>query len=230
LAAINWTAPDNLVAPVHTAFVKGRSVFSVHLRLPGGRTATETYLSNATKGQFAQFSEGTQIALLRRMLLIDDVGTLRPTTLTESVELRTYRKPERGTEMTDVGAPAVFVLSRKDLFADRQGGLRAVTRDEMAPYSFQARMGNLSLDPFEMPRSIRQEPLLQTCTGCHSRKDGRGGVYSVASSNAGEPGEPLGLSGTTIDDQTRATMNWVRKTYTWGLIQGLWEAHPPGAR
>jgi hypothetical protein len=230
LDMINWTAPENLVAPMHTAFVKGRSVFSVRLRLPGGRPATAQYLTGTAKGEITQFPAGTQIALLRRMLLIDDRGMLRPTKLTESVELRSYCKPERGNEMTDVGVPSVFVLSRHNLFMDRNGGLWPVGRDDTAPYSFQARMGNLSLDPFEAPKRIKQEPLLQTCTGCHSRKDGRGGVYSVASLNAGEPGEPLGLTSTTLANQEQATMNWVRKTYTWGLLQGLWEVQPPERR
>jgi RNA polymerase sigma factor (sigma-70 family) len=222
LALANPTAPEGLVAPQHTAFVKGRSVFTVRLRLPGGRKATQAYLQNAARGHVAQFPAGTQIALLRRMLLIDATGRLRPTPLTESVELRYYQKPERGREPVDLGTPAVFVLSRKDLFAGRNGGLRPVGRAEPAPYSFQARVGRMDVDPLELPRPLRQEPLLQSCASCHARKDGRGGVHSVNALHAGAPGEPYGLAGTTDGDQEKATLRWVRKTYTWGLIQGLW--------
>jgi hypothetical protein len=218
--------PEGLAAPQHTAFVKGRSVFTARLRLPGGREATQAYLKKAAAGDVAQFPVGTQIALLRRMLLIDDAGTLRPTRLTESVELRYYQKPGRGTEPIDVGTPAVFLLSRKDLSAGRNGGLRPVGRDETAPYSFQARLGRADYDPLEAAKPARPQPLLQLCASCHERKDGRGGVHSVNALSAGERGEPQGLAPMTDGNQEEATMRWVRKTYTWGLVQGLWEARP----
>jgi hypothetical protein len=224
LGIANSLPPDGLVAPEHTAFVKGRSVFTVRLRLPGGREATQAYLRNAAKGDVGQFPVGTQVALLRRMLLIDEAGMPRPTRLTESVRLRAYRKPERGDRPIDVGAPAEFVLSRKDLVAGRNGGLRPVGIDETAPYSFQARAGRADVDPLESPRRVRQAPLLQLCASCHERSDGRGGVYSVNTLYAGERGEPPGLAAMTDTTQDDATIRWLRKTYTWGLIQGLWEA------
>jgi hypothetical protein len=222
LGFANWTAPEGLVAPQHTAFVKGRSVFTVRLRLPGGRKATEAYLKNAARGNVAQLPVGTQIALVRRLLLIDQAGRLRPTRLTQSVELRYYRKPERGREPIDIGTPAVFVLSRKDLFAGRNGGLRAVGREDTAPYSFQARAGWLGVDPLELRKPSRQTPLLQLCASCHARKDGRGGISSVNTLYAGARGEPPGLVEATEGEQEKATLRWVRRTYTWGLIQGLW--------
>jgi hypothetical protein len=227
LGFANWLPPEGLATPQHTAFVKGRSVFTVHLRLPGGRKATQAYLVDAAKGDVAQFPVGTQIALVRRMLLIDDAGTPRPTRLTESVELRYYQKPERGKEPIDVGTPAMFVLSRKDLLAGRKGGLRPMGRDETAPYSFQARAGRIDTDPLELPRHFAKAgPLLQNCAGCHERTDGRGGVHTVNTLFAGERGEPQGLRPTTDDEQQQATLRWLRKTYTWGLVQGLWEARP----
>jgi hypothetical protein len=223
LGIANWVPADGLSAPQHTAFVKGRSVFTVRLRLPGGRAATQAYLKNAARGDVAQFLVGTQIGLLRRMVLIDDTGTPRPTRLTESVELRYYQKPERGTEPVNVGTPAVFVLSRKDLLASRNGGLRPVGGDETAPYSFQARLGRIAFDPLEWPKPVRQTPLLQSCTGCHTRNDGGGGIHSVNLLSAGERGEPPGLMPMTEEAQEKATIRWLRKTYSWGLVQGLWE-------
>jgi RNA polymerase sigma factor (sigma-70 family) len=225
LGVASWAPADGLTAPQHTAFVKGRSVFTVRLRLPGGREATQAYLKKAAKGDVTQFPVGTQVVLLRRALLIDDTGTPRPTRLTESVELRYYQKPVRGGQPIDVGTPAVFVLSRKDLLAGRNGGLRPLGRDEAAPYSFQGRAGRDDGDPLELPRRVaKPEPLLQTCAGCHERKDGYGGIHTVNITTAGERGEPPGLAPMTDDDQDRATVRWLRKTYTWGLVQGLWEA------
>jgi hypothetical protein len=224
----NGSAPAGLAAPAHTAFVKGRSVFTVHLRLPAGREATQAYLKKAANGDVGQFPEGTQTALVRRMLLIDDSGALRPTALTESVELRFFRKPERGTDPLDMGAPAVWILRRQDLLAGRNGGLRAVGRDETTLFSFQARFGHLGMDQLERPRRPRADRLLGTCMNCHARTDGSAGVWSVATLYAGETQSPRGLVGVTDQAQAEATMRWLRKTYTWGLVQGLWETPPSG--
>jgi RNA polymerase sigma factor (sigma-70 family) len=227
LGFANWLPPDGLAAPQHTAFVKGRSVFTVHLRLPGGREATQAYLKKAAAGDVAQFPVGAQIALVRRALLIDDTGTPRPTRLMESVELRYYQKPERGTQPVDTGTPAVFVLSRKDLFAGRNGGLRPVGRDDTAPYSFPARVGRIDSDPLERDKRFgKAGPLLQLCASCHERKNGYGGVHSVNALYAGERGEPQGLAPMTDGNQDEATIRWLRKTYSWGLLQGLWEPRP----
>jgi hypothetical protein len=167
---------------------------------------------------------GTQIALVRRAVLIDDTGTPRPTRLTESVELRYYQKPEGGREPLDVGTAGAFVLSRKDLLAGRNGGLRPVARDEEAPYSFQARAGRNDTDPLEQDkRSRKAGPLLQLCASCHDRTNGPGGIHTVNTLYARERGEPPGLIPASDDDQEKATIRWLRKTYSWGLVQGLWE-------
>jgi RNA polymerase sigma factor (sigma-70 family) len=223
IAFASGTARDGLAAPMHTAFAKGRSVFSAYLRLPGGREATQAYLKKTADGKLSQFPEGTQTALLRRMLLIDQAGKLQPTTLTESVELRHYRKSARGDEALDVGTPAVILLSRKDLLANRNGGLRAIGPDETSLFSFQVRAGNIGYDALEAPKRPRAERLLQTCASCHARKDGKGGIYSVATLYSGDPNSPRGLVGVTEKDLAKTTIRWTRKTYSWGLLQGLWE-------
>jgi hypothetical protein len=160
------------------------------------------------------------------MLLIDDHGALRRTALVESVELRFYRKPEHGPDPLDMGTPAVLHLCRKDLVAGRNGGLRAVGPDETTWFSFQARSGHLGVDFLEAPRRPRGERLLSTCGSCHARVEGHGGIQSVATLYVGDPLAPRGLIQVAEQDQAGATMRWVQKTYTWGLIQGLWEARP----
>jgi hypothetical protein len=217
----NWLAIDGLASPQHTAFAKGRSVFTVRLRLPDGREATAAYLKKAAAGDLGQFDAGTQVALVRRMVLIDDAGVPRPTRLTESIELRYFRSGK------DVGAPAVFVLSRKDLAAGRNGGLRAVTAEETTRFSFQAQSGRLG-GPDPSSAELRQpgQRLLESCSNCHARKDGLGGVHSIRTVSAGPAAEPPGLLGSDEADQEKATLRWLRKTYTWGLVQGLWEAQP----
>jgi hypothetical protein len=88
-------------------------------------------------------------------------------------------------------------------------------------FSFQAR-GHGSADWLEAPKRPRAERLLGTCSGCHARKEAQGGIHSVATLYAGDPHATRGLIEATDKDQTEATVRWTRKTYTWGLLQGLW--------
>ncbi len=217
----SWVAVSNLTraneeflaAPEHVRFTKGRSVFVVFLRLPEGRQATEAFLKKTQEGDLPQFPEGTQTALLRRMLLIDSSGTLRESPLTESLQIRVYRK-------LDLGIPYEYILRRRDLFAGRRGGLRAVGADEASYFDFPTRGG----DVFEMSKLPPAEAIMQTCNRCHSRLDGRGGIHTVNTIYArGDTGQkPTGLGLTTSSWEARTTIDWARKSYTWGLLQGLW--------
>jgi hypothetical protein len=223
----SWVAVSNLThaneeflaAPEHVRFTKGRSIFVVFLRLPGGRRATEDFLKKMRNGDLAQFPEGTQTALLRRMLLIDTLGMLRESPLTESLQIRVYRK-------LDQGIPFEYTLRRSDLFAGRSGGLHAVEADETSYFDFHTRGG----DVFEMPKLPPAEPIIHTCIRCHSKLDSRGeiqgGIHTVSTIYArGEAGQkPTGLWPTTMNLEVRRTIDWTRKSYTWGLLQGLWAA------
>jgi hypothetical protein len=208
-----------LAAPEHVRFIKGRSIFVVFLRLPGGRRATQEFVNKMQNGDLAQLPEGTQTALLRRMLLIDSSGLLRESQLTESLQIRVYRKP-------DLGIPIEYTLRRCDLFAGRNGGPHAVGPDETSYFDFQTRGG----DVFEMPKLPPAEPIMQTCNRCHAKLDGRGdiqgGIHTVNTIYArGEAGQkPTGLWPTTLNLEARTTIDWTRKSYTWGLLQGLWAA------
>jgi len=217
-----WVAVSNLTranegfvaAPEHVRFTKGRSVFGVFLRLPAGRQATEAYLKQMSAGELGQFPEGTQTALLRRMLLIDRAGRLRESPLTESLQIRVYRK-------LDSGIPYEFTLRRRDLFAGRNGGLRAVGPDDASYFDFQTRGG----DVFEAPQLRPAERIMATCNKCHSRLDGRGGIHTVNTIYVrGDHGQKAaGLWPTALGQEAGTTIDWTRKTYTWGLLQGLWE-------
>ena len=214
----SWFAVSNiarafegfLAAPEHVRFTKGRSVFTVFLRLPEGRQATEAFVQTAQSGDPPQFPAGTQTALLRRMLLIDNSGTLRESPLTESVQIRVYEK-------LDLGIPYEFTLRRGDLFASRGGGLHVVGADETSYFDFQTRLG----DVFEIPKLPRATAIMQTCENCHARLDGRGGIHTVNTIyTRGE--KATGLGPATPSQEAAATIAWVRKSYTWGLFQGMW--------
>jgi hypothetical protein len=187
VAVASATRSDELAAPAHMAETKGRAVFTVFLRLPEGRKATEAYLKRMKDGALPELPEGAQTALLRRWLLIDDEGRPRATPLTESLQLRVYWKDE-------LGRPFAFRLRRGELFADRDGGLK--------------------------PLPLKGE----NCGSCHARIEGQG-VRTIATLYAGESNKP-GLVAADPGQQPGNTIVWLQKTYTWGLLQGLWEAEP----
>jgi len=145
--------------------------------------------------------------------LIDSSGTLHESPLTESLQIRVYRK-------LDLGIPCAFTLRREDLFAGRNGGLRSIASDETSYFDFQTRGG----DVFEMPKLSPAAAIMQSCEHCHARVD-RGGIHTVNTIYARFGGGQLtGLSPTTLSQEARATIEWTRKSYSWGLLQGLWEA------
>jgi hypothetical protein len=107
-------------APEHAKFLQGKSVVLSLLRLPGGRKETEDYLDGLPNERiqgFVDLPAGSQVALVRRMLLPDDKGGLQATPVTESVQLRIF--PAQAE-------PSVFefTLDRGGLLSGR-GGLRA---------------------------------------------------------------------------------------------------------
>jgi len=108
---------DAPLARTHAQHFDGRSIFSVHLRLPGGRAETLDYLERlrefsaprveweAPEGfipglagpvlvlnpRTPQLPAGSAVALVRRMLLVDRDGDLVPSALVESVQIRLFR-------------------------------------------------------------------------------------------------------------------------------------------
>jgi hypothetical protein len=106
--------------PLHAESFDGRSAFSVHLKLPGGRAKTIEYLERLSSfdaprvpapseviqvqrerdlpkpvlvlnSETPQVPRGSAIALVRRMLLVDREGHLAASPLVESVQIRFFR-------------------------------------------------------------------------------------------------------------------------------------------
>jgi hypothetical protein len=213
----NTERGDGLAAPCHVQFTNGRSLFFVFLHLPEGREATKAYLAKIGKGKWDQFPEGTQVALVRRMLLIDTNGNLCVSPVTEEVQFRVFRH-------LDTVDSYELRLSRKDLFADRRGGLRGVAADETSCYDISGFHGGSptgTQDLLEVKPRSRPHLVMDCCVTCH-RFQVEGGIRSVVSAFASGR-RHLDLQPTTADAQIRSALNWARKTYSWGLLQGLWE-------
>jgi len=208
---------DELAAPCHVQFTNGRSLFLVYMRLPQGRAATQAYLAKIGNGKWEQFPEGTQFALVRRMLLIDDSANISVSPLTEEVQLRVFRK-------LDTVDSYSLLLSRKDLFAGRRGGFRFVEATETSCYDISGFHGGSptgSQDLLEIKPPSPGHLVMECCVTCHRFQD-EGGILSVVSAFAGGRRYP-DLKPAIQESQIRSALDWAKKTYSWGLLQGLWE-------
>lgn len=234
-------------APAHVTRFAGRSTFLILMQTPGGRQETTNYLKRFREypqpylyepGTFDTnltvavpnpnlpvFPDGTTFALVRQMVLVDRAGSLVPTHLTESLQIRRYNDthPVRGAygmAPTAAQTLSAFVLSREKLFKGTTGGLRAVAPDEQDFLQFMSK----GSDPLEEAAS-RHEPLslhpAMDCMLCH----GQGGLASVASfmQNFGSRTVTLPyITEVTLDQQRDATRYCKQQQFTWGLLQGLW--------
>ena len=195
--------PNVLVSP-GTIQPFTNSVFFVFLKLPAGRTAALTFLNELVRqrepmfvptqqedGNF-RFSPnlnlpmlpiGSELALVRRALLIDVHGRIAASPLTESVQLRVTTSEEvpatfaGGLAEDPNRADAVeFELRRSDLFSGTSGGLRDVSLERDLNTGFlSGREDEFEVDrsfspqrpglpPFGVSSSTRRE----TCFHCHA--------------------------------------------------------------
>jgi hypothetical protein len=218
-------------ALTHVHFAGGRSTFFVFMNLPGGRQATLDYMQKvnafpATSGPQGRLltsssgalsaPSGTQFAIVRQMMLIDDKGKMQPTRLIESVQIRVVRgNIEKESDFYE------FTQHRKELFDGK--GLRAVKSDEVTIPVFNVR----DEDVLDLPRSVRQmreaavkgegrvtENLRIGCTSCHTQS----GIASVSSFFHDRP---PGLTATERGPEVERVIRWKGEKFNWGLLQGL---------
>jgi hypothetical protein len=225
------------IARAHTDAFSGRSVFMIFMRLPGGRDPTVDYVSKLAEFRnpwlqdregpgglrpnpgLPQFPAGTEVALVRMIVLIDDQGNLQATNLVEDVQIRVHRIVPSSIDNSRNAARAAmdvgeFKLSRTKLFAGESGGLRALgNQDTEFPIFashgidlFEANFAGVGFD-----RMLR-EPL-QFCAACHSRS----GVHSMLS-RAGRVLTPSWDPNYEVE----GTKSWKRRQSNWGLLQRLW--------
>jgi hypothetical protein len=246
------------VAEDHTVEVSGRSRFIVFVRLPQGRQATLDYFQSlrsvpepwitgeldATRGtlnpNLPQFPVGTQVALLRQLMLFDRNGALVPTPITESLQIRVYRAITTRHDQNNVSIdwPAARTeqdfhevrLNHAQLFAGQAGGLRAVARGETEFPVFathgqdafeQAAKNRVPFDKFEVG-------ILDRCAGCHSAP----GINSLQSRR-----QLLKPNAAQLDTdppydsvwwETQYAVAWKTNRYDWGLLNGYWQASTAG--
>ena len=239
-----------------------RSSFLIFIRLPDGRKATYDYLrtvwdfpqpwigrtdggkeardQTAENRQLPQFPAGTEVLLLRQMMLFDDQGDLQATPITESVQIRVYRSVAAHGEMINDERQAFkksvqdfyeIVLSRPLLFAKnsaQSSGLRATGRKEKQ-FSMLNSFGADEGPPGHFAKLENYPPALESCAPCHQGA----GINSVNSRRV-----LLKPNWLTHDYAERAGytpppnqwweyeqgVSWKQRRYEWGLLSGYWKA------
>jgi hypothetical protein len=186
------------LTPVHESFFDGRSAFLVLVQAGESRDQTAKFVRqlNDDGKPFR-----TQVALVRRMLLIDKEGRIRLTPITETVQMRGEAERE-------------FKLDRKDYLGGKTNqSIRRVTEDdrERAEIVFLGRNAG-----------DRPAPILKSCFHCH-----QGGDLNVRTQTFSVSVGPLRarprLIESTADDEVTKGIHWKYDQFMWGKLQGLWE-------
>ena len=231
--------PGRLATPAHVQAFGGRSAFFAFLNLPQGRKATLEYLERLRtfpnpllprpasgsgillNPDLPQFPAGTQVALVRELMVIDDQGDLFPTHVLEELQFRVYRDvPKADNQRMSKQDFYEFRMSRSRLFSGESGGLPHEGSDAVA----FGRLNREPDDPFEQAgRTPRPSPILSECVACHGAAEGPG-VQSVQSyrhgfSSVGE--RPTDLIASDRRTQEDAAARWKRRQYNWGVLEGL---------
>jgi hypothetical protein len=148
----------------------------------------------------------TQVALVRRMLLIDQQGRIRLTPITESVKMR------------GEGAEQEFKLDRKDFLAGKtKQSIRRVTEDdrERPEVLFLGNNGG------HLPG-----PILKSCFHCHQSGDLNSRTQNF-SGKVGPPRTRPRLIESTLGDEVVKGILWKYDQFMWGKLEGLWEDRSP---
>jgi hypothetical protein len=221
-------------ATQHVKATQGRSVFYPMIRLPGGRQATlaylkelavfpEPYVSNDIYKSYPyarsalrfnpalpQFPAGTQVALARRMVVVNSRGELKVTPITESIQLRVYALDPKTAQPGALANQDFYelILAPGELF-ERKGGLRA-----------SARMPAARHPVFEKATVFSQG---NNCNNCH----GDVGVFSLNTYThlfGTLPNSPW-FEPSDEKSQDRNTLDWKKRDYTWGLLSALLQSN-----
>jgi hypothetical protein len=239
-------------APVHVQRLSGRSAFLVLVRCPGGREATLSYLKTLNlyptpwllkPAEIAtsypshervrwdplrldpstpQFPEGTMVALVRQMMVLNEKLEPLPTSITQKVQFRVYKKiggTRSGDPRTNFNARQVayeFVMRRRDLLAGKSGGLQPVGPIEAEYQLIHRKLG------LTRTKELQGLAVLSTCVSCHNGE----GIFSVNSYRDffTMTTNPQLLPSNDLSHERAAAGLWKMKQFDWGLLRGLLDA------
>jgi hypothetical protein len=191
----------------------GRSVFLVFVRSPDGRTATLDFIHSLNTERRPVLATGSGVALVRRMLLIDDQGNLVLSPLVETVQIRHFNLQRIFHE---------FELDRARLLKGYADAFRLKTGLIMLFFSHG--------DVFEisdLPTPYAAIP--DICRACHVNVPAvydRGNIQGILSySRANFPlpdnQQPI-LRATSWEDEAQTVIQWKLNHVTWQSFEALW--------
>lgn len=195
----------------------GRSVFLVFVRSADGRKATLDFIQSLNSEPQSVLTFGLDVALVRRMLLIDEQGNLILSPLIETVQIRHFNPEQIFHE---------FELSRSRLFESSAGGLHL--NEELFLLFFSHG------DVFEFNPPELQATIPEICKACHFndpplRNYGNSqSIISVSRSNFSLPNNerPI-LMPTNWEDEAQSVIEWKHNHNTWQTLKSLWSRENP---
>ena len=217
------------------------SAFTVFFKHPEGRAAGIKLLDELAKVPFplarnerggsfftadaipVKLPDGTQVALLRRMLLVDREGRIVASPITQTLQIRTrdervLLQRERMLYEADARMQE-FHLDRAKYLAGEKDSLVAVKPEEREPLVFQAH----AYDAYDTKEHRSAHPIvLQQCAACH-REPGAAAVHSFTRFFTGIAKENPGLHESTLDRETQITVKALTERDDWKELQKHWK-------
>ena len=253
-----------LVPQFHFKYFHGRSSFEVRMRHPEGRAAGENYLKSLAdmpqpflldkpapgdrlelnrthraswpNPATPQFPIGTMWALVRRAMLVDEMGQLVVSPLVESIQIRVYRHVTRGDALKSPEfSKQVKALEDAKVahdFDDLLGARYQTSFEWEVKRSLLLGKGGFHLTQPEDLKysgfvpSPRARSIAVFCMQCHST-DGIHSVQSRAGLFSDSPARPPEFKPSDRARLDRITTEEARSQPGWLLLQWLWQ-DPPG--
>jgi hypothetical protein len=193
-------------------------------------------ISRVPNPNLPQFPIGSQVALVRRMALIDDHGDWASTPVTESVQLRVFTGiPSRDdwiANRADASQDSFeFRLRRADLFAGEAGGFHAITKSEMEFPVFLSMPFDWLTQRFDSAASGGHDssssstmlrPILDSCAGCHAAP----GIHSILNPRtmwSGLKDSPSLFFESSPEEQIAVTSGMAIKKQEWVKLRQFWK-------
>jgi hypothetical protein len=208
------------VAMTHTEAFPffGRSVFLVFVRSPNGREATLDFVESLKTETNPVTAIGSDVALVRRMLLIDDQGDLLLSPLVETIQIRNFNPEQHFHE---------FELDRTRLLQGLDHNLVS-NRDFFMLFMSHG-------DVFAIPDiPDLRAAIPDICKACHSEYPpifNSGNTHSIISYSRQpfslpDNSQPI-LFPTTLEEEAQTVIKWKRNHATWKSLEALWHQARP---
>ena len=191
----------------------GRSVFLVFVHSPEGREATLDFIESLNSEPNPVTMVGSEVALVRRMFLVDDQGGIILSPLVETIQIRHFSPVQSFYE---------FELDRARLFDGIGGGV--IPNHDL----FMLFMSHGDVFEHAMPESRASIP--QICKACHFEDSfvlNSGDTKTIISYSRQpfplpDKQQPV-LSATTLSKEAQTVIEWKRKHLTWKSLEAMWD-------